>query len=181
VSRTASVLLFAGALLISQWVLSSAAPTNNSPTSSTSSGSPTSALRSDLAAYEQATAPIVAEISAQVDRLRERLSTPPAPPQPGRDPFRYGVRELPRPKVAQPEIPVAPPPPPAPELPRLIAITSEKTDAGVEWRAAFSNGDQILLLKAGDTIGPFAIRSVSEGVVELADPAGTIHKLVLQS
>ena len=174
------MLLFAGALLISQWVLSSAAPTSTSPTSPTTLTSATNPARSDLAAYEQTTAPIVAEISAQVDRLRERLNTPPAPPQPSRDPFRYGQREVPRPKNVQPEIIAPPPQPRAPELPRLIAITSEKTDGGVEWRAAFSNGDQILLMKAGETIGPFVIRSVSDGAVELVDPSGAIHKLVLQ-
>jgi len=170
------VLLFAGALLISQWVLSSAAPTV------TPSPAPVAAPHMTLSAYEQTTAPIVAEIAAQVDRLRERLNTPPAPPQPTRDPFRYGQRELPRPKNVEPEI-VAPPPaqPRAPELPRLIAIASEKTDAGVEWRAAISNGDQIILLKAGDTIGPFVVRSVSETTLELADPSGAIHKIVLQS
>jgi hypothetical protein len=171
------VLLFAGALLISQWVLSSAAPTVAPPASAVS------APRTDLAAYEQATAPIVAEISAQVDRLRERLNTPPPPPQPTRDPFRYGEREVPRPKVVQPDVvAVPPPPPPAPELPRLVAITSETTAAGVEWRAAISNGDQILLVKAGDTLGPFVVRSVSETTLELTDPAtGAHYKVVLQS
>jgi len=179
VSRTASVLLFAGALLISQWVLSSASSTVPPSTAATiGTGAPPLTLN----AYAQATAPIAAEISAQVDRLRERLSTPPPAPHPDRDPFRYGVREVPRPqKVAEPEI-VAPAPPPPPALPRLVAITSETTDAGVEWRAAISNGDQVLLVKTGDKIGPFVVHSVSDGVLELSDPAtGTIHKIVLQS
>jgi len=168
------VLLFAGALLISQWVLSSAAPTV------TPSAIPATVPHTNLDAYEQATAPIVAEIAAQVDRLRERLNTPPEPPHPLRDPFRYGVREVPRPKDAQPEIVAPPAPPPPPALPKLIGITSEKTDTAVEWKAAISNGDQIILVKAGDTIGPFVVRSVSESTLELVDPSGAIHKVVLQ-
>jgi hypothetical protein len=162
--RVASLTLLLGAVLLLSWVIAPAAPSpaRNHP---------------GAAAFEQASAPAVAEITAEVDRLRARLATPPAYPPPLRDPFRFGPR-------AEPKHAAAPPPvaePPAPDLPRVVAILADAAGGAVTRRAALSFGDQVRIVQAGDTIGGFVVRSISADTVELTDPTtGAAYRLLLR-
>lgn len=162
--RLASILAFGGVALLVSWAVSApAAPAS----------APPPALLVD--ALDQVT-PIVANVNAQVDRMRERLASPPQFPAPERDPFRFGRRpESPRP--AQVVI-AAPPPgpvePAGPELPRLVAITAETIDGSVVRRAVLSAGDSVSVVKVGDKIGLFFVRSISLDAAELVDVASSL-------
>jgi len=174
--RLLAIVIFAGAVLISTRILAPAAAPRPLP--------PLSAA--DLAAFAQTTA-MVDEVNAQVDRLRERLASPPSYPAPTRDPFRFGAKAEPAPPK-----PPAPAPRPAaavvaapaismPPLPRLVAIISSSTDAGSSQRAVVAAGDDVQILKIGDTVSRFVVRSIGVDAVELADSAsGATFKISLQ-
>jgi hypothetical protein len=111
--------------------------------------------------------------------LRERLAEVPKFPPPQRDPFRFGLRSerkpAARPAVTEPEIAPAPT---TPELPKLIAIVS---DASATRTAVFAEGESVRVLKAGDSIDRFVVRTIGADFVELAESATTrTHKLALR-
>jgi hypothetical protein len=170
-----AIVIFAGAVLISTRILAPAASPRPLP--------PLSAA--DLAGFAQTTA-MVDQVNAQVDRLRERLATPPSYPAPTRDPFRFGTKAEPAPKAPAP----APRPAPAvvaapaismPPLPRLVAIVSNNTDAGPSQRAVVAAGEDVQILKIGDMVSRFVVRSIGVDSVELADSAsGATFKISLQ-
>jgi len=115
-------------------------------------------------------APVIDEVNAQVDRLRERLATPQKFPPPQRNPFDFGRRPEPkRPAAPVAETPVVPAEPPPPPLPRLLAIVSNTVDGTATHSAVFSNGDDVNILKAGDTIGRYVVRSVTSDGAELVE------------
>ena len=170
--RLSAIVIFAGAVLVSTHILAPAAPPP----------APAALTSADLAAIAQ-TAPVVEQVDTQVDRLRERLAAPPAYPQPLRDPFRFGQRtEPPRPKPASaPAAIVELPAAPAPALPRLIAIATNMTDGSPVRSAVLSAGDDVQVVKTGDTYGKFLVRTIGADAVELTDPAaGSTFKISLQ-
>jgi hypothetical protein len=166
--RLAPVLLLSGVALLVSWVTAPAAP------------SPSPLAIHEEAPLDQA-APIVADITAQVDHLKNRLETIPEFPQPERDPFRFGTPPPPPVKETPPVVDAAPPAaPPGPVLPKLLAIVATDADGGVVLTAAFSIGDFVHVVKVGDTLGTFVVRSISAEVAELADSTtGTIYKILL--
>jgi len=168
--RLAPVLLLSGVALLVSWVTAPAAP------------SPSPIAAHDDAPIDQA-APIVADITQQVDRLKNRLEENPGFPAPERDPFRFGTK--PQPPVSDappaPAAPVEPQTPPGPVLPKLLAIVANDVDGSVVRTAAFSVGDFVQVVKVGDAVGTFVVRSISADVAELADAAtGTIYKISLR-
>jgi hypothetical protein len=172
--RLLAIVIFAGAVLIATRILAPAASPHPLP--------PLSAA--DLAAVAQTSA-IVDEVNAQVDRLRERLASQPVYPAPTRDPFRFGAK----PEPAPPKPPTPAPPsrpaivvaPAIAPLPRLIAIVSNNTDAGPSQRAVVAAGDDVQILKIGDTVSKFVVRSIGVDMVELADSvSGATFKISLQ-
>lgn len=167
-NRVALILLLSGFVLLLTWVVAPAAP---SP----------SPLPAHAAAAVDQTAPLVAEMAAQVERMRNRLEEPQGFPPPERNPFTFGARREVVP--ARPRLPVAAPeePPPPPPLPKLLAVVANDADGGVVLTAVFSVGDNVQVVKTGDTIGAFAIRSITADVVELVDPStGAVHRMTLR-
>jgi len=170
--RFAAIVAFAGAVILSTHILAPAEPPP----------APRAASSADLAFITQA-APMIDQVNTQVDRLRQRLAAPPAYPAPVRDPFHFGKREEPsRPKAIVEA--VAPAPvvrPPAPVLPKLVAIAATTGDAGVIRTAILTVGDDVQILKAGDTVLKFVIKSIGADIVELVDSStGSTFRLSLQ-
>jgi hypothetical protein len=171
--RFAAIVAFAGAVILSTHILAPAEPPPALRAPSTA----------DLAFITQA-APMIDQVNTQVDRLRQRLAAPPAYPAPIRDPFHFGKREEPsRPRsIAEA---AAPRPmvvmPPAPVLPKLVAIAAMTSDAGVIRTAVLTVGDDVQILKAGDAVLKFVIKSIGTDIVELVDPTtGSTFRLSLQ-
>ena len=167
--RLAPVLLLAGVALLVSWVTAPAAP------------SPTPLAAHDDTPIDQSV-PLVADITQQVDRLKSHLDVNPGFPPPERDPFRFGTK--PQPPVKEtppPAAPVEPETPPGPVLPKLLAIVATDVDGSVVRTAAFSVGDFVQVVKDGDALGAFVVRSISADVAELADAAtGTTYKISLR-
>ena len=160
--RFAAIVVFAGAVILSTHMLAPAAPPAAKPVASTAA----------LAAVQQAT-PMIDQVKAEVDRLRERLAAPPAYPAPTRDPFRFGKRAEPSPPKPAESIhvpPIEPAAPPAPMLPQLVAIAATTIDREVIHTAVLMVGDDIQMLKVGDTISRLVIRGIGTDVVDLEDP-----------
>ena len=159
---TSIVVLVTCVLLLTRVFAPASSPATPGPVSS-------AALR----AFEQST-PVLSEINAEVERLRQRLANPPTPPTPGRDPFRFGTRTAatakPAPAVPAPPPLVAAPAVIAPVLPQLVAVTSDAVDGGLVRRAVISVGDDVLILKPGGAVGIFLVRSISADSAELVDP-----------
>ena len=168
-SRVAGLLYLGGVIVLASWVWAPAAPVSIAPAAPPSLGLDQSGT-------------VVAEVNAEVDRLRERLAVPPQLPPPSRDPFRYGERNEPRRPIAPPlEPPVVPAEPPAPRLPLLVAIAANSTDGVVTRTAVLAEGDDVRLVKAGDQIGRFVVRSVTANAAELFDPTTSrTHRIVLK-
>jgi hypothetical protein len=127
-------------------------------------------------------APVLAQMSAQVERLQQRTTSVPTFPETQRDPFRYG----PRPEPPQPRTPVAIAPPPVVEappvvLPKLVAIVVNTTDDGPVQSAVVSFNDDIQILKQGATVGKFVVRAITADGADLVDPAsGTTFHISLR-
>ncbi len=168
--RVAPLLLLSGVVLLVSWAVAPAAP---SPY-----GAPAPPSMSPL---DQA-APILADMSAELDRLKSRLDATEGFAPPVRDPFRFGakperVRSTPKPTVVE-----AAPTPPAPELPKLLAIVANDEQDGATVRSAvFAVGDAVHVLKIGDAVDVFVIRSIAADSVELVESAtGASHRLSLR-
>jgi len=171
VKRFAAIVAFAGAVIVSTRILAPAAPPAAKSLPSTA----------DVAFIQQA-APMIDRVNTEVDRLRERLAAPPAYPAPTRDPFRFGNRAEPsRPKPAESiaAAPIEPAAPPAPVLPRLVGIATSTVD---QIRTAILTvGEDVQMLKIGDTVSKLVIRGIGTDVVDLEDPiTGRWFRLSLQ-
>jgi hypothetical protein len=167
--RIAALVLVAGGILILSWVVAPAAPTPRAPASPVLT--PTE--------FQQAAAPVLLDMQAQVERMRERLSTAPSYPVPTRDPFRFGRRaESAKPAPAMtPDVP-PPAPPPPPPLPRLIAIVSQSNETGSIRTALLGDAAGTMrTLKVGEAIGAFTIRAIDATSVDLVDAAGVVHRI----
>lgn len=156
--RLAPVLLIGAALLLATSLGAPASPTV----------APASAIPAAMFLDEQASG-VLTEVNLQVERLRERLASPPPPPSPTRDPFAFG-RRMPIPAEGDAE-PVAVAPPPPPPLPRLVGVVAETIDGALVRRAFVSYGDAVLPIVVGDTLGPFVVRAIGPDGVELVNPA----------
>jgi len=169
--RFAAIVAFAGAVIVSTRILAPAEPPLARPP----------VVAAELAFIGQA-APILDQVDGQVKRLRERLAAPPPFPKPTRDPFRFGTRVEPsRPKPAPaPQLVVEPIAAPKPVLPKLVAIASTMIDGAPTRTAVLTTGDDIQIVKVGDTILMFVIRSIGVDAIEIADPfSGATFRLSL--
>lgn len=161
--RVGAIVLFAGAVLLSTHILAPAEPP----------APPVKELAASRAVLTQA-APLVEQVDAEVARLRERLATRPSYPPPSRDPFRFGARPVP--PGSTPAAAIAAPiaEAPRPPVPQLIAIstTPGAIDGGVSIRTAVLGiGDNVQVVKAGDTFMAFLVKTVGVDAVELVESA----------
>jgi hypothetical protein len=156
--RIASLTLVGGAVLLMTWVL---APAATRPQRAEAPRAPAGALTPASSA--------LVDFEHELDRMRARLASRPAYPQPVRDPFRFGRRPVePRHETA----PVAVPPP-APALPRLVAILSDTVDGVLVRRAALAFDRSVRIAGVGDMVGALRIRSRRPGLAAAAKPACT--------
>ena len=165
-NRLATLLLLGGVALLVSWAVAPAAPTGQAPRATTPSDQ---------------SSPVVAEVNAQVDRLRERLAEAPKFPPPRRDPFRFGLRNEPKAPAPAPIAPEAAPEPAAIVLPKLVAIVANGAgDASVR-TAVFADGESVRVLKSGETIDSLVLRTIGTDFVELVDPAtDRTHRISLR-
>jgi Tfp pilus assembly protein PilP len=170
--RSVVALALGGVFLLASWVN---APADPSP----------AGARLDLAtlALLDQTAPVVADVNAQVERLRERLPVTTAVPAPSRDPFRFGRRPEPPPPAleraeASPELA------PAPRLadpPQLLAILTS-TDSGVTRAAVIAVADDVRTVHAGEVIGSWTVKAVTEDAVEFEEAStGRVVRVPLRA
>jgi hypothetical protein len=165
---TSTLLLLVGAVLLVAWLVTPAA------------SAPQAVVSRD--APPDQTLPVLADVNAQVDRLRERLNTPVAYPPPSRDPFNY--RALPprsgivgpdvsRPVEPSPTIAVAPP---------LVAILTTGADAGAVRSAVFADSDgDVRVVAVGESVGTFRVSAIEEDVVVLSDArTGQVVRVTLR-
>jgi hypothetical protein len=162
--------LFGAASLIAGWMLASTA----SPPVAQTQGSPA-----------RRAAPVVAP-APSFEALQRRVNDVPPAPRPQRNPFVFdGMRpdtRQPLP-VMEPEWTVEPDlavPPVAPPL-QLVGVAGNVIDGGIVRTAILSDGREMWLLAAGDTLpdGTSVVR-VDEEAVVLADPAGVERVLRLR-
>ena len=156
-NRVAALVLLVGGVLLMSWAVAPAAPTSR-PRSTPVTEQEEPPERQDLSR----------NMSAEVQRLRERLAQRTTYPSPVRDPFRFGSSRRPvvPSAVAQPEpSPVEPPP-----LPRLVAILTEGEPGRPTWSAVLAIGTDVRVVKAGETIGGLDVRRVTASDAELFDP-----------
>jgi hypothetical protein len=168
--RVAPLLLLAGVVLLVSWVVAPAAP----------SPAPIAAPGVSLVADQLS--PVLADVATQVDRLKNRLEITPDLPRSHRDPFRFGARPEPvRMKSPAPVVEAADALPPPPVLPRLLAIVANTTDGGLLRTAVFSVGDEMQIVKPGDTIGKFVVRSIGTDVAEVVEiSSGATFRIALR-
>ena len=167
--RVAPLLLLSGVVLLVSWVVAPAAP------------SPTPLVAPDVTTTSDQMSPVLSDVAAEVNRLKNRLETPPSAPEPHRDPFRFGPRPEPvRPTTSASAVSDVAAPPPAPSLPKLLAIVDNTTDSGVIETAVFSIGDDLQVVKAGDAIGKFVVQKIGADAVELVDTSGATFRIPLR-
>jgi hypothetical protein len=156
--RLTSALLLGAAVLVTTWVSAPAAPTAPPPHVS----------EAELATID-AMAPAAAALDQEVARLRAQLAVAPAPPEPRRDPFRFGA---PRPasrasglELENPEVLTTDAVAPEPALlwPSLAAVMTDPSGptAVIAW------GDDIEFVTPGETFRDFRVVSVSGSAIEL--------------
>ena len=129
--------------------------------------------------------PLVAEVQAQAERLRERLSTAPAPTVEPRNPFQFASREpriLAARRVNAPA-PVTPEAPPVaePVRPQLSLVGLAEDDARIR-TAVIAGMGELFLVKAGETLTPrFRVDAIGADAVEISDlQTGSAFRLVLK-
>jgi hypothetical protein len=171
--RPLAIIAFAGAVLLSTHILAPA----QSPTP------PAPVKPADLQPIDQVR-PLVDTVDAAVGRLRERLSSAPEYPNPVRDPFRFGAHAEPAPRPVVTPVKVLPPvivaAAPAVTLPHIVAILSQTTEAGAERVASLAMGDEVGVVKAGESFLQFVVRRIDADMVELVDPVtGSTFKISL--
>ena len=154
--RLALVLLFGGTLLVASWVVAGDPPARNVAQTS----------------QVDQLSPVVTDVNAQVDRMRERLLAERRFAPPRRDPFRFSSRIESKPAVEAAPAVVTPEPAPLP-LPQLVAILTDKVDGGVTRRAVLSFGGNVQIVKAGDEIDRFVVARVDADGVDLTERATT--------
>jgi hypothetical protein len=123
--------------------------------------------------------------AASFEALQQRLAGRPPSPRPTRNPFEFGTRAVPRadgPAADAPsqwDAPVTAAP--APPRLHLAGVATEHTAEGTAHTAVLSDGRDVWLLRAGETLpdGTTVVR-VEEDAVVLAGPTGTERVLRLR-
>ena len=156
-NRVAALVLLVGGVLLMSWAVAPAAPTLQ-PRRTMEIDQAESADDKDL----------TKKMSAEVQRLRERLDVTTQYPSPSRDPFRFGATR--RPAAAAAASKPEPSPVEPPSLPRLVAILTEGEPGRPMWSAVLSIGGDVRVMKAGETIGGLELRRVTASDAELFDP-----------
>jgi len=129
-------------------------------------------VRSQLSAQTEA---VSFDVQAQAERLRKRLATAPSP-QPVRNPFSFEARRLVRTRVAaRVEVPlpaaVIAPAEIEPEL-TLIGVAEDGKEAEVVRTAMIVGaGDQLFLVRVGQSVGRYQVTAIGGDAVELKDSA----------
>jgi len=131
--------------------------------------------------------PLVADVQAQSERLRQRLSDAPAPTAEPRNPFQFAAREQ-RPvrRVFTPIAAPSPEPPanPAPVRPTLSLVgIAEDGPADAPVRTAVIDGmGQLFLVKKGEKVTPrFRVDAIGADAVEITDlETGSTFRLGLK-
>ena len=167
-----AALLCVGALLVA-W-LAAAAGTR------LTEGQPASEM---TVAVEITHEPLIADVGAQAERLREHLSAAILPRQPSRNPFEFTSRpatpaDLGLPAVAVPEsVPTI-----TPVAMSLAGIAERQTPNGLDRTAVISAMGRLFLVKPGDQVTPrFRVVTIHADAVELEDlEAETTLRLRLQ-
>lgn len=127
----------------------------------------------------QAVAPVARQVEEEAERLRQHLAERARFVAPARDPFRFsGPAKRPAPQTDRPEpsafVPAmivarAPDSPPI-LLPTLIALTEDAGPDGVVVRTAvLAMGDDMAMVKTGQTFSRFQVQSIGATSVELVD------------
>jgi hypothetical protein len=137
-------------------------------------------------AAAQQQGPVSFDVQAQAERLKRRLDTAPTP-QPVRNPFVFAERR-PR-RSARPSPPIAAEPPPvfAPALeaePPMALIGMAEDGAGdalVRTALIAGSGDELFLVRVGESVGRYRISAITADAVELTDPStNRVRRLVLR-
>ena len=182
--RIAFALAISGVLLLATWVQAPASTTRETPM-------PSAAELADIEQAVQAAAPVTKQIDEEAARLRQRLVTETPAPSPSRDPFRFRSAAPPAPVAAERShaLPPAPPTPApvavAPQviMPTLVGITEDVVGGVTTRTAVLSMGDELAMLKIGQSFARFLIQSISTTSVELIDttsPARSISILTIR-
>lgn len=154
---TSALLVLAGTLLLATWL---AAPATSAPQAAPRRVVPADAIPP----------PELDDVNAEVARLRSRLESRAAFPEPTRDPFHFGTRpRATRLAVAEP----APAPVVVEEAvvawPTLVAILTSAADG--TFQAAIADDDDALhVLAVGDKVAGFTVAEISADAVTLTEP-----------
>ena len=128
--------------------------------------------------------PLIADVRAQAERLRERLSAAILPRQPSRNPFEFASRpptpakDFGVPAVAVPEsVPTI-----TPVAMSLAGIAESQAPNGLDRTAVISAMGRLFLVKPGDQVmSRFRVVAIHADAVELVDlEADTTLRLRLQ-
>jgi len=159
--RIAAIVLLVGGALLMSWAVAPASSTTRPRATSAEGNAQAPAAGRDPSQ----------SMSAEVQRLRERLDVVAPYPTPARDPFRFGAS---RSRAVVSTI-VPPSDPPAPEmaLPRLVAILDESEPGKPSWRAVLAIGDDVRVMRAGELVGGLEVRSVTSDGAVLFDPVSS--------
>jgi hypothetical protein len=163
--RTASAIgIFGGAAFLVAWLVAPA------------SSAPTAVARPPAFLFDKVA---LADLTAQVARLSDRLSQTDIYPPPVRDPFRFG-RSTDQPEPVPSSADFVPAPPRPPQLPKLVAILAAPGDALPQRSAVFSEGDGVRIATSGEIVAGLTISAITDEGVTLLDPAnGTTFQLAL--
>ena len=169
--RIAFALVISGVLLLATWVQAPASTNRDLPMLSTA----------DFAEIEQAVqaaAPVTRQIDEEAARLRMRLSVDTPAPTPSRDPFRFKtptpVAVASRERGPEAVVPAAAPAaivPSAPVVigPTLVGITEDVVGGITTRTAVLSMGDDLAMVKIGQSFARFVVQSISATSVALVD------------
>ena len=140
-------------------------------------------VRSQLSAQTEA---VSFDVQAQAERLRKRLATAPTP-QPVRNPFTFEARQSVRKPAAARSVDVPPPVPAAapaeiePELALIGVAEDGKEPEVVRTAMIVGAGDQLFLVRVGQSVGRYQVTAIGADVVELKDGTSErIRRLVLR-
>jgi hypothetical protein len=164
--RIAVVLLLAGVLLVASWVVAGDPPQRRT------------APAEEPLPVDQVSQ-ILSDVNTQVELLRERLAMERRFAPPSRDPFRFSASVEPPPvEIAPVELqPVVPEPPP---VPQLVAILTDKTEAGVARRAVFAVNGAVQIVKIGDRVDRFDVSRIDADGVDLTARDSTVTRVSIK-
>jgi hypothetical protein len=164
-------------VLVLAWLSAAASISRQTPTASDEPRQPV---------QTSGTETLAADVQAQAERLKQRLSTAPTPQEPSRNPFTFSVRPPQRQRRAPEPVDVAVPPPPIAVEPalELIGVAESQSPKGPIRTAIISTAaEDLFMVKEGETIaGRYRVVAVGPDAVELSDlVTGTVRRLALRS